>query len=305
MTTRGGTRRVPLRLGRDGVDDLVREYLRTLSPTHTAPGDPAALRPLAVRAWSELFAPAAPLLGDAAVLVVVPDASLYRLPFGALHDGERYLVERYELATAPSINVLDVLLQRPRRPRASFLGVADPLDNLPAARDEVAHAGSGWPSARILEGSAATPEAVVAALPDADVVHLAAHGQLLSRTAPSYLELAGGDGMRPLDSDAILQLRMQASLVTLSACKSARGGHTGGEALVNSLARSFLAAGAATVVGSLWDVDDQGTAELMRVFYDALPDRSVAGALAHAQRSLAAESHPWFWAGFTAVGDPR
>jgi len=165
----------------------------------------------------------------------------------------------------------------------------------------------------VLEGADASREAVLAGLREADVVHLAAHGQLLSRSLPSYLELAGeGGSVAPLDSDLILQLQIPASLVTLSACKSARGGHAGGEALINSLARSFLAAGASSVVGSLWDVDDQGTAALMRRFYERLGEGGSPGsALAGAQRSLATApaadcefSHPWFWAGFVTVGAP-
>jgi CHAT domain-containing protein len=84
---------------------------------------------------------------------------------------------------------------------------------------------------------------------------------------------------------------------------------------VNSLARSFLAAGSRSVVGSLWDVDDGGTAALMAHFYRLLAaGAGGAEALAGAQRAMIGgsivagsevSSHPWFWAGFVLIGDPR
>ncbi len=316
VVTRSGVEHLPLEPGLDEVTDLVRRYYREMAPRRDRPGDLAALEQVAEEAWQTLVAPAAEHLSGARTVAVIPEGPLYRLPFSALFDGERWLVERWELVVTPSLNVLDALLEREAVARDGFVGIADPLGDLPAARGEVADAAKHWPDARVFEGQGATPAAVLGSLADAPVLHFAAHGQLLSSSEPSYLELAGAEGLpAPLTSDAILGLRLDASLVTLSACRSATGSTRGGEALVNSLARSFLAAGARSVVGSLWDVDDSGTAALMSIFYEELArGGSSSGALAAAQRRmlLGATSadgeqleHPWFWAGFVLIGDPR
>lgn len=313
VTRRSGTDHRRLDVGRAALDEAIRGLLRTISPTGRGPGPSSEARLAGDRVGRLLLSPVAPLLEGAEAVVFVPDGNLYRLPFAALRLDERWLAERLAVGVAPSLNVLDALLQRPAGRRDSFVGVADPLGNLPAARAEVRDAAGRFEESLVLQGADADPEAVADALSRGDVVHIAAHGHLLSRQTPAFLELAGDSGSRPLSADAVLQLDVRASLVVLSACKSAVGGHRGGEALVNSLARSFLAAGASTVVGSLWDVDDVGTAELMRRFYDGLrAGQGPAAALAAAQVGMATSTepgddvtHPWFWAGFVAIGDPR
>jgi len=102
---------------------------------------------------------------------------------------------------------------------------------------------------------------------------------------------------------------MPVDLVVLSACQTASGDRLPGEGLVG-LSYSFLIAGGRRVVGSLWDVDDAATAELMRRFYQALytGSRSPAEALRSAQRGIAQVprwSNPYYWAGFTIEGDPH
>jgi len=83
-----------------------------------------------------------------------------------------------------------------------------------------------------------------------------------------------------------------------------------GEGLVG-LTRAFMHAGSARVLVSLWDVNDEATAELMRHFYSALlgPEKlSPAAALRRAQMSMVADkrwSAPYYWAGFILQGEPR
>lgn len=317
VVDREGVEHLRLPLGEEGVTDLVRRFHRELAPRRDRPGDVAALEAAAGEAWQALVAPAAAHLEEATTLVIVPEGPLYRLPFAALHDGDGWLVQRWQVVVTPSLNVLDALLEQPAVPREGFVGVADPLGNLPAARGEVADAASHWPDrSTLIEGVDATLPAVMAAASSAPVLHFATHGQLLSADQPSYLELTDGDGLpASLSSDTILAMRLDASLVTLSACRSATGTTRGGEALVNSLARSFLAAGARSVAGSLWDVEDRGTAALMARFYGRLGQGTgSAEALALAQRSMIDGvttddgerlDHPWFWAGFVLIGDPR
>jgi CHAT domain-containing protein/tetratricopeptide (TPR) repeat protein len=289
-----------LPIGGDDVRDLVRGLLRGMRSTTPGPGSIATAEARGQAAYEALFAPFEDQLRDAEVVLLILDGSLQALPFDALHNGSNYLVEDHVFVHAPSLSIVDVLHQRPTALEPSFLGVADPGGDLPAAVAEVQHAAQGWARAEILQGAAATPTRFAEDLIWADVVHIAAHAQILSGSIPPYLELAEGT----LDSTVIQQLEVHAALVTLSACKSARGG----EAWINSLARAFLAAGASTVLGSLWDVDDRATAQLMKFFYDSLGDgRPPAESLALAQRAMIDTTHfnhPWYWAGFVAVGIP-
>jgi CHAT domain-containing protein len=103
------------------------------------------------------------------------------------------------------------------------------------------------------------------------------------------------------------RMRLDAELVTLSACDSALGREAGGEGLVG-LTRAFQYAGARSVVASLWSVADRSTAELMRSFYGQLKaGKSKDEALRAAQMELMRGrfSHPFYWAGFQLAGDWR
>jgi CHAT domain-containing protein len=77
-----------------------------------------------------------------------------------------------------------------------------------------------------------------------------------------------------------------------------------------NLARTFLVAGAKSVVASLWDADDRSTATLMKHFYEEIAHgKNVAEALKEAQltmlREFGSDLQPYYWAGFTVIGDGR
>jgi CHAT domain-containing protein len=97
-------------------------------------------------------------------------------------------------------------------------------------------------------------------------------------------------------------------LVTLSGCETGLALTGGGDEQLG-LGRAFLAAGASSLVMSLWQVEDNATNELMQLFYRKLMDGdSKVQALRAAQCSLLhasppAQSHPYFWAAFRLVGD--
>ena len=147
------------------------------------------------------------------------------------------------------------------------------------------------------------------------IVHFATHGVLntqrpaLSGLVLSLLDPAGRrqDGFLRLHD--VYNLQLAADLVVLSGCQTALGKEVGGEGLVG-LTRGFLYAGADRVVASLWQVDDESTAELMKRFYRAMlrDGRRPAEALRAAQLELAADrrwSAPFYWAGFVLQGEWR
>ena len=150
-------------------------------------------------------------------------------------------------------------------------------------------------------------------LGQARVVHFATHGVLdtehpeLSGLVLSLVDPQG----RPQDGFLrllqIYNLRLRADVVVLSACQTALGRDLRGEGLVG-LTRGFLYAGARSVLASLWEVDDESTAELMKRFYHALlsEGRPPAAALRAAQLEMAHDKRwaaPFYWAGFVLQGE--
>jgi CHAT domain-containing protein len=145
------------------------------------------------------------------------------------------------------------------------------------------------------------------------LIHIATHTRLddarpdLSGIVFSLVDRTGAatDGFLRLHD--VYGLRLQADLVVLSACDTALGAHIRGEGVL-SLARGFFHAGVPRVIASLWKVDDEATASLMRMFYRTLlstPTMSPAAALRSAQLTIRAQPRwraPHYWAGFVLQG---
>src|SRR4051812_13070584 len=101
------------------------------------------------------------------------------------------------------------------------------------------------------------------------------------------------------------QMRLDADLVVLSGCRTGLGQEVSGEGLLG-LTRAFQYAGAHSVLASLWSVDDRRTAQLMKCFYEHLVSgASKDRALQMAQIELlrARSAPPFYWAGFSLIGD--
>jgi tetratricopeptide (TPR) repeat protein len=145
------------------------------------------------------------------------------------------------------------------------------------------------------------------------IVHFATHGVLndehpgLSGLIFSRVDVQGRpqDGFLRLND--IYNLNLPADLVVLSACTTALGKDVRGEGLVG-IVRGFMYAGAARVVASLWKVDDEATAELMKRFYRYMLQEKMpaAAALRAAQVEMWQQKQwqsPYFWAAFTLQGE--
>jgi len=252
-------------------------------------------------------------------LYLVPHGILHYLPFAllprAIGDGQRLLVEDFVLAYLPS--AADLVHER-RRPAsgAALLALAPRCSRLEHAQQEVRGISRFFPeSRRVLEGPRATEASFKAESGSFSVLHLATHGQfnklnpLLSWLA---LEPGGGEDGR-LEVHEVLALRLAAELITLSACETALGSGYFAEVPAGDdfvgLTRAFLFAGSASVLASLWEVNDRSTSQLMEAFYRRLREGSEAAALATAQREMRRDggryAHPYFWAPFALVGAAR
>ena len=249
-----------------------------------------------------LLAPLRGLIDGVERLVIVPHGPLHALPFHALWDGEHHLIERCEVVYAPSASLLARLGTGAGRMTggadALVVGVPDAVAPRIAAEAERVAASLG--TDRLLLGEAATIERVAAEVRDADVVHLACHGRFVP-------ESPLGSGIRLADgwitARDVYALQLRASLVTLSGCETGRTSIGGGDEVVG-LVRGFFAAGASSLVLSLWIANDESTTELMTAFYDAWRRGASKGAaLRTAQRDLLVRRpHPAFWAPFTLGG---
>jgi CHAT domain-containing protein len=145
------------------------------------------------------------------------------------------------------------------------------------------------------------------------ILHFATHG-LLDPKHPEksglILSTVSRDGKHQngfISVQDIYQLRAPVDLVVLSACQTGLGKNVRGEGLIG-LTRGFMYAGAASVVASLWKVDDEATAELMKHFYGGMLDKNLtpAAALRDAQNHIRQQPQwrsPYYWAAFTLQGD--
>jgi CHAT domain-containing protein len=267
-------------------------------------------------------------------VILVPDGELHLLPFGALIDGSHYVIESHTLAVSPSGTVFHILKEREGAFDAKshpYVGVAawtqvkpSPFERvlravngpkesefvpLPESKKEVETAGADLPKpSTILLGADAT-ETRFKELPldQYQVLHLALHGYVdpiyPDRSALVFAPEKNGPNDGLLQVREIRQMRLGASLVTLSACDTGIG--PAGAAGINNLVTAFIDGGARSVVSTLWELEDHSTTRLMTNFYANLKTESKAQALRGAQLELLrAGFSPYFWASFELVGDP-
>jgi len=257
--------------------------------------------------YKAVFLPIEGML-DTDRVIIVPHGPLHYLPFHALYDGRKHLVERYEISYAPSASVLKLCRARSRnqsRPPGPGTVVALGLPELgtPNIGDEIRTLAALFPNSVMLTEGQATRENLFEAAPHARFLHLASHGYF-RRDNPmfSFLKLADGN----LHFYSLLDLRLNAEMVTLSACHTGVNKVFPGDEL-HGLVRGFLYAGAPSVVASLWAVSDRSTADFMREMYSQIcAGATKRAAVRHAQLAIKdAYGHPYYWAPFVLMGNPE
>jgi CHAT domain-containing protein len=271
-------------------------------------------------------------------LIVVPDGKLHLLPFSALADAGHYLLTSHRVSVIPSGTVLHILRQREdlaAKDDRPYVGVAawttNPSQGTLLAAIRRAVSGPTRKEFVALPGSEHEVEAIAADLPqpstillgphatetefkqlplgEFNVVHLALHGytdpEYPDRSALVFAPEQNGTDDGLLQVREIRDLRLNANLVTLSACNTGVG--PVGEEGVANIVNAFIESGAQSVVSTLWELQDHSTAQLMMEFYDHLArHEEKAEALRQAQlKMLSSGSPPFFWAGFALAGEPN
>ncbi len=323
---------VPLGAGRREIEDLVHEYLSRIG--RQEPG-----REIAQRLYAALLAPIH--IESKQTLIIAADGALRRIPFEALRDpAGGYLIKSHVILYTPGATVLQTIrtFVPARHASLPLLAIGDVpyeellnsqekqnfvksevlrglydltgirLSSLPQTREEVTSIGkmTGTGTVLLLGSEATEHNFKTQPLSDFKVIHMAVHA-LGETDIPERAALvlardshSQDDGL--LQVREILELRLNADLVTLSACD------TGIEAATGiGLEEAFLIAGARTVIASLWAVEDTYTTELMSRFYaNLVAEKPKAVALRQAKLDMLekyGDATPFYWASFVLVGD--
>ncbi|MGD1808506.1 CHAT domain-containing protein [Dapis sp. BLCC M126] len=295
--------------------------------------------PLAQKLYDWLIAPISAELEAANIETILfsMDSGFRLLPLAALHDGEKFLIEKYSMSLIPSVSLMDSRYNSVKNTKLLGMGASKFIDEtpLPAVPIELQTISEKLWRGNTFLNEEFTKNNLMNQLENRlyPIVHLATHAEFRAgKASDSYIHLWNDK----LGLDEVRKLRWnseKAELLVLSACRTAVG-DSNAELGFAGLA---IATGVKSALGSFWLVSDEGTLGLMTEFYSHLDDVKIkAEALREAQlRMLRGEvviaegtlrgsgsrgevslppelgnvqnknfAHPYYWAGFTMVGSP-
>ena len=245
-------------------------------------------------------------------LVFILDGIMRGIPVASLHNGKQYLIEKYNLALTPGLQLLTSRSLASDTLKTIAGGLSQPrqgFSSLPNVQTELSEISTLVPT-EILLDQKFTRDRLRAQITTSPypIVHLATHGQFSSRAEDTFL-LTWDNRINVQDLDRLLQERDFAEdtpieLLILSACQTAAGDKQAALGLAGVAVRS----GARSTVATLWSIQDNSTAEFMTQFYRALNNSTInkAEALRKAQLSLLQNpkyQHPFYWSAFVLVGN--
>lgn len=258
-----------------------------------------------------LIAPIRNNLKENCNLIIVPHGILHFVPFQALIDEKNSsMVEHYFISYAPSASILKETQRNKHAGANSILAMAIgnlSVNEMPPLASTISEIKSITP---LFENSVSrmekecTIDCFTANAPVFSYIHLATHGVYDSKSPfSSYIlfnKTETNDGK--LKVSDIFGLKLNANLVTLSACQTGLGNISNSDELVG-LSRAFIYAGTPSIIVSLWSVADNPTSKLMTYFYEYLKTNPTNIALTLAQRKLMIDyKEPYFWAPFVLMG---
>ena len=246
-------------------------------------------------------------------LAFVLDGSLRNLPMAVLHDGQKYLIEKYNLALTPGLELLDPRPLKRQQLEVFVGGLSKETQNfnaLPNVENEIKQISAIVASQTPLLNETFISESIqkqIRKIPYR-VVHLATHGEFSSDVTKTFV-LTWNNRLGVKELGELLQTRDQENrtpieLLVLSACKTAKGDSRAALGLAGMALRS----GARSTIATLWSVEDSATATFMEDFYQELAIGGItkADALRKAQLSLLKKpqfTHPFYWSPFVLVGN--
>jgi len=261
-----------------------------------------------------LIKPLQPLLANSKIdtLVFIPDGALRNIPMAALHDGEKYLIEKYAIAVTPGLTLME-----PRAFKRGAIGlVANGLSDGVQGFAPLAYVSGEMSSLKKLYGGTELMNRQFVKTnidkefvgENYSIVHIASHGHFDSDVKKTFV-LTFDSKLTLNDLEELIrpsQLRDKpVELLTLSACQTAAGD----DRAALGLAGIAIKAGARSAFATLWFVNDQSSSTLVSDFYTQLhnhPDISKAKALQAAQVKLLTDpryAHPCYWAPYLIIGN--
>ncbi|GAB1543111.1 hypothetical protein NUACC21_57850 [Scytonema sp. NUACC21] len=245
-------------------------------------------------------------------LVFVLDGALRNIPMAALHDGKQFLIEKYNIALTPGLQLLPPKHLQQENFRVLTAGLTEArqgFSSLEYVEKELKEIKSKVPSLVLLNQEFTRnnlqKEIQTASFP---VVHIATHGNFSSKASETFI-LTWDDKIHIDDLDNLLQKNQQGrqqaiELLVLSACETA----IGDKRAALGLAGIAVRAGARSTLATLWAVNDEATADLMGEFYKQLTNRkqSKAEALRKSQLAILKDpqyEHPIYWAPYILIGN--
>ncbi|MEA5508682.1 CHAT domain-containing protein [Crocosphaera sp. UHCC 0190] len=247
-------------------------------------------------------------------LVFVPDGVLRNIPMSALYDGQKYLIENYQVALTPGLTLLSPQPLKNQRLNTLFSGLTETfreegLIPLFYVKQELKAVQSQVPTTVLLNEDF-TVNNLRKTLENSyfPIVHLATHGQFSSQFDKTFL-VAWNSFINVLELERLLKENdprgnNPIELLILSACETASGDSRAALGLAGFAVR----AGARSTLATLWSVNDQASAVIMKQFYSQLSTQNSSKAEALRQAQLAILKNPWYkhpfyWSAYILVGN--
>ena len=247
-------------------------------------------------------------------LAFVLDGNLRDIPMSALYDGEKYAIEKYNIALTPGLQLLPSQGLAKEKLTAVIAGVSESnqgFSALPGVKEEVTQISSQI-SSQLLLNDSFTDNNLQKQLQqtNAPIVHLATHGQFSSTAEDTFIATWNGR-IQVNELETLLRDRSSSrvspiELMVLSACQTA----TGDKRAALGMAGMAVRSGARSTLATLWSVKDESTSRLMDKLYQELVSSRLgtnkAEALRQAQLSLIESpdfNHPFYWSPFVLVGN--
>jgi CHAT domain-containing protein len=250
-------------------------------------------------------------------LTFVLDGPLRRLPMSVLFDGEQYLIEKYNLAITPGLQLVPPRSLQSVELSPLVAGLSEArhgFEAIPAVAAEVQYIRDSFPNSKLLFNESFTTASLVDAIQTNPfpIVHLATHGEFNSTPTDTFLltwdnEINANEFSQVLQSRDLQRNSPPIELLILSACQTALGDDRAALGLAGLAVRS----GARSTIASLWSVSDESTGLMMQELYQILlhsPEQNTlkrAEVLRQAQLTLLQSDefhHPFFWAPFILIG---
>jgi len=305
LTLPDGTRQIVVELSIEQFNETVKRFRKRLQ---TRTNNRYLHEAWQIYNW--LISPIESLFDDYSIdtLIFAPDGTLRLIPIAALHDGKKFLIEKFAVVTVPSISLTDTNISDKENNKILLTGISESVQGfskLPNVPEELKDIKEIMDVDDLMQDKDFTIENFKKKLADIDysTAHMATHGVFGGDVDNTFL-LTYDSQITMNSLEKLMQNNNKIELLTLSACQTAMGN----EQAALGLAGVAVKAGVKTVIATLWFVNDKATSLLTREFYRQYKtsDISKAQALQNVQKaliSIPAFSHPAYWSPYLLIGN--